>query len=990
MERHSIRRRLTSCVFGILLILWAPVAFAAPGAPTVYCDAWLPVNDGAFSMGTGGDNSYASEEGFEVLVFKDRLYVGMEADNQFGARLWRTRPAGRSPAGQSDWEEVSADGNECPFGNCTAQVNPGSSPPVSLLQNDHIDSLATFDGYLYASTANGGSTTQGTQVWRSRTGDPGTWTQVNRDGFGDANNTNFKDMQVFQGWLCGGTQNTVTGAQVWCTADGVSWAQKNKGGFGAGAPSTTTVGVWSGYVYGGALYFGVRDTGAQPDDDTDDRARLLRTTSLDGMPAWDEVYRGPAGSRRADILGDLGGYLYVATSASDGIVILRSPSGDPDSWEQVNVAGMDADSWNMGAVVDGATVYHGALYVAVSHVGPPPTYETRGVQVWRTTGTPQPDGRVDWTQVGDGGLGDANHRYAELISFNGDLYAWTSNYVSGQRVLRCPMARQVILLIADGMGANHLAAANAFYGQPPAYQTWPRWWASTYAADGSYDSAQAWADFGYVMLGATDSAAAATAFSTGVKTAADRISVSADGSQRLYTLTEQARGQGRGVGAVTTVDIAHATPGAWLAHNSSRDNGYAIADEALWGNPNTTGSGGVYGGGHGPTLPPVDVLIGGGHPAWNPVSIYVTMTQRAKLADESGLPGASTFVERTAGQADGGVRLLAAAQTDGVTRLAGLFGGPGGNLEYRLPGGTGHDAENPTLAEMTEAALAVLSRDPNGFVLMVEGGAVDWAAHANDMTRVIGEVDGFNSAVQAVIDWIDRPGDVVDWHNSLVIVTADHETGYLTAGPGVFADQPLGMMTTATLALEKPVKNTSRRASWEDRDGDGEIDVGETVYWAWNSGGHTNSLIPVYARGAGASALARYATQTDPVRGSYLDNTNIFQAMAAVTLPYPPPAALAPPLSFPIIIGMGSEGVVLSWTETASADYEVWQSAAPALNPGDAGAARIALPGATTVYTDTGVLDPAQFYALRGVNDAGASALSPRVGVFHFALTPGE
>jgi alkaline phosphatase len=978
-------------VFGILLILWAPVAFAAPGAPTVYCDEWLPVNDGAFGMGTGGDNSYASEEGFEVLVFKDRLYVGMEADNQFGARLWRTRPAGSSPAGQDDWEEVIADGNGCPFGNCTAQVNPGSNPPVSLLQNDHIDSLATFDGYLYASTANGGSTTQGTQVWRSRTGDPGSWTQVNRDGFGDLNNTNFKDMQVFQGWLCGGTQNMVTGAQVWCTADGGSWAQKNKGGFGAGAPITTTVGVWSGYVYGGALYFGAQDTGAEPQNSADDVARLLRVSSLDDMPAWVEVYHGPAASRRADILGDFDDYLYIATSGGTGIVILRSPSGNPGSWEQVNVAGMNNDAWNMGAVVDGAAVYNSALYVAVSNVGPSPQYETHGLEVWRTTGVLQSGGPlVDWSQLGDNGLGDANNRYAELIPFNGDLYAWTSNYVAGQRVLRCPMARHIILMIADGAGANHLAAANAYYGQMPVYQTWPHYWASTYAAGGGYDPAAAWADFNYVMMGATDSAAAATALAAGVKTASGRISVSTDGGQRLFALTEQARGQGRGVGAVTSVDISHATPGAWLAHNSSRDNGYAIADEALWGDPNTTGSGGAYSGGHGPTTPPVDVLIGGGHPAWSPASIYFNSGQRDQLASDDEQLEAFTFVERTAGQADGGARLLAAAQMDGITRLAGLFGGPGGNLEYRLPDGTGHDAENPTLAEMTEAALAVLSRDPNGFVLMVEGGAVDWAAHANTMTRVIGEVDGFNSAVQAVIDWIDRPGDVADRHNSLVIVTADHETGYLTAGPGVFADQPLGMVTTATLALEKPVKNTSRRASWEDGDGDGEIDAGETVYWAWNSGGHTNSLIPVYARGAGASALARYATQPDPVRGSYLDNTNIFQAMAAVTLPYPPPTALAPPLSFPIIIGMGSEGVVLSWTETASAGYEVWQSAAPALNPGDAGAARIALPGATTVYTDTGVLDPARFYTLRGVNDAGASALSPRVGVFHFALMPGE
>jgi alkaline phosphatase len=78
------------------------------------------------------------------------------------------------------------------------------------------------------------------------------------------------------------------------------------------------------------------------------------------------------------------------------------------------------------------------------------------------------------------------------------------------------------------------------------------------------------------------------------------------------------------------------------------------------------------------------------------------------------------------------------------------------------------------------------------------------------------------------------------------------------------------------------VVSSGRRASWEDDDADSEIDPGETVYWAWNSGGHTNHLIPLYAKGVGDEAFAAYATGIDPVRGAYVDNTAVFWVMDAV------------------------------------------------------------------------------------------------------------
>jgi alkaline phosphatase len=452
----------------------------------------------------------------------------------------------------------------------------------------------------------------------------------------------------------------------------------------------------------------------------------------------------------------------------------------------------------------------------------------------------------------------------------------------------CPPAKYLIILIGDGMGNNQRISANLYSGSAPEYQGWPKYWVSTYPAGGSYDPDQAWTDFSYVLKNPTDSAAAATALFTGEKTDNIRIDVSEDGLTRLVSIADKARSLNKAVGAVTSVYLSHATPGAWLAHNDSRANGYAIADEGLWGNPNTTGTPSAspyYEGSHGPTLPAADVVISAGHPAWNGGQ-YVNSAMRDKLAAESGSPGAFTFVERVEDHPDGGARLLAAAENPAVGRLAGLFGGSDGNLEYRKANGSGASLENPALAEMAQAALTVLSRDPDGFVLMIEGGAIDWAAHANNMNNMIGEVLGFNAAVQTVIDWVDDPSTESTWENTLVIVTADHETGYLTRSPGVFPDQTLGQISAATLALEKTDQATGQRASWQDTNLNDLIDTQETVYWAWNTGGHSNSLVPLFAKGAGAEWFTDKTDPAgpDPVRGAYLDNIDVFSVMDSASV----------------------------------------------------------------------------------------------------------
>jgi hypothetical protein len=396
------------------------VQAASLAASLNVCEPFTQVNDDAFGLGTGADGGYSSEEGFEVAVFNHQLYVGMEADNSLGARLWRTKAGITNPSGQADWEEVAADANGYPFS------------VSNRAQADHVDSLASFDGYLYVSTANGGSNILGTRIFRSPTGNPGTWEDAIADygpGFGDVNNMNFKDMQVFQGWLCGGTQNWLYGAQVWCTNDGTAWFQKNTSGFGRNNEDRDNREIWSGYVFNNALYFGVQNLNNYADSN-DDIAKLYRTTDLSGDPRWTEVYSGDPGSYRVDILGELTGYLYISVKSSGGIVVYRSSDGSSNSWSQVNIPGMDGNPRDSGAVVDGATLYKDALYVAVSNT-------QTGFELWRTTGNLQDQASaVDWEQVDAGGLGDPRNVYSELIEFNGSLFAWTSNYATGQQVLR--------------------------------------------------------------------------------------------------------------------------------------------------------------------------------------------------------------------------------------------------------------------------------------------------------------------------------------------------------------------------------------------------------------------------------------------------------------------------------------------------------------------------------------------------------------------------
>jgi len=312
----------------------------------------------------------------------------------------------------------------------------------------------------------------------------------------------------------------------------------------------------------------------------------------------------------------------------------------------------------------------------------------------------------------------------------------------------------------------------------------------------------------------TDSAASATSLCSGRKTYNDAINVDVTG-RHLEPIARTLQARGYAVGAVTSVPVSHATPACSYANNVTRDDYQDIARDML-GQPSISH--------RTEPLAGLDVLIGAGFGVrgdmtsdkdqganFEPGGKYVADSTLAAIDARKG--GRYRLALRTFGQA--GDEVLAVAAEDAIKRklrLFGLFGVAEGNLPYQTADGdfdpvgcrpeqqvsadrlrkkycplkpyTEADlTENPTLADMTRAALDVLHSRGN-FWLMVEAGDVDWASHANDIDSAIGAVKSGDAAFQAVVKWIERHDA---WNDSVVIVTADHGHLFVLDDPAAFA-----------------------------------------------------------------------------------------------------------------------------------------------------------------------------------------------------------
>jgi alkaline phosphatase len=309
----------------------------------------------------------------------------------------------------------------------------------------------------------------------------------------------------------------------------------------------------------------------------------------------------------------------------------------------------------------------------------------------------------------------------------------------------------------------------------------------------------------------TDSAASATSLCTGRKTYNDAINVDPAGAP-LEPIAVALQRQGFGVGVVTSVPVSHATPACAYAANVSRDDYQDIARDQL-GEPSVSRR---------KPFPGLDVLVGCGFgvDAAEDAGQGRNFERGNKFVAASTLRGIDAaeggryvVAHRTAGRP--GAAVLAEAAQDARARnlrLFGFFGATDGHLPFST---ANHDhvpvvvperdrakkeglaakyggpirytpadiAENPTLADMTRAALSVLeTRDR--FWLMVEAGDVDWACHGNNIDNCIGAVQDGDAAFRAVVEWVEARDA---WDDTAVIVTSDHGHLFVLTDPAAFA-----------------------------------------------------------------------------------------------------------------------------------------------------------------------------------------------------------
>ena len=339
----------------------------------------------------------------------------------------------------------------------------------------------------------------------------------------------------------------------------------------------------------------------------------------------------------------------------------------------------------------------------------------------------------------------------------------------------------------------------------------------------------------------TDSAAAATALATGIKSYNGAISVDVNDAP-LETAWERAEAAGKATGIMSSVFIVDATPGVWTAHTADRYNYTDIATaEARRG---------------------VEVLLGAGEHYFLPNGAYGT--GGVDLVAEMQANGYE-YVRKES-------ELLAAQAAN--DKLVGFFGGAG-TMTYALNRPIKDGLTEPTLAQMTAKGIEVLSRDPDGFFLVVEGGGVDWLAHKNDAAGTAADVSALDDAAKVAWDFAKADG------NTLVIVTADHETGGLKlpknlgnvnvgvlrgvrATTDIIWNEIQGGMSINT-AMQTYAGFTPTRAQKALIEScDSELGVSDAINdaagvgWGWGpceGGHHTATKVPIYAFGPGASTF---------------------------------------------------------------------------------------------------------------------------------------
>lgn len=433
-------------------------------------------------------------------------------------------------------------------------------------------------------------------------------------------------------------------------------------------------------------------------------------------------------------------------------------------------------------------------------------------------------------------------------------------------------AKYVFYFIGDGMGVNQVNATEMFLAEkegrigikPLNFTQFPVTnFATTYSR---YNSV-------------TCSAAAGTALATGTKTKNGTIGMDSLHKEPLYSVAVKAKKAGKKVGITTSVSVDHATPAAFYAHQPDRNMYYEIAADL----PKTG----------------FDLYAGAGFLQKNSKK-DTTAAGIYEILKDSGyvmIRGAEEFAAKSAD-----ANKVVFVQKKGASK---------GSLSYAIDRQEGE----LTLAQITKNAIDFLSRDKDqGFFLMVEGGKIDWACHNNDAATVISEVVDMSEAVQQALDFYQKHPD-----ETLIVITADHETGGIVLGTGKYALnlQALQHQKASEEKLTEKVKqlrkDKNNKVSWEDIQallsenlgfwgavalngeqekelkevyeksfGGKEVEMEKNLYSAneplvakavkilnqialvgWTSGGHSAGVVPVYAIGAGAQLFQGKLDNTD-------------------------------------------------------------------------------------------------------------------------------
>ncbi len=302
--------------------------------------------------------------------------------------------------------------------------------------------------------------------------------------------------------------------------------------------------------------------------------------------------------------------------------------------------------------------------------------------------------------------------------------------------------KYIFYFIGDGMGDNQVLLAemyrSALQGEPlgrvqTLMTTFPySGQASTYSKTN----------------GITDSAAAGTCLATGTKTRNGMLGLDQD-SARITTIAEELKAQGWGIGIMTTVAIDHATPAAFYAHVPNRNKYYRIGKQLAESNFDFFGGAGFH------------------HPQGKHDDKKTNLYRNAEEAGYTiahGVEEAKSQIENQKSKID---KLILVQKDDDQGAKH------GSNLPYAIDRKEG----DLTLAQIVSTAIPFLEARHERFFMMVEGGMIDYACHGDDAATAIGEVWDMDEAMRVAYDfYLAHPDE------TLIVVTADHETGGLALG----------------------------------------------------------------------------------------------------------------------------------------------------------------------------------------------------------------